>query len=107
MIRKLKYILPVVLLFANTCKKQLDINNDPNNPSTIAVSKLLPYVEQRLGFALAINSGLSQVLGVYTHQFTVRESPDQYGATGNDFNIQQAWSTMYSGVLNNADVIIN
>lgn len=106
MTRKLKYIIPVVLLFATACKKQLDINTDPNNPSTIAVSKLLPLVEKELGHSLATGEGLSQILGTYTHQLTTREDPDQYGSTGNDFNIQTAWTSMYGNVLANTDVII-
>ena len=106
MTRKLKYILPALLLFATACKKQLDINTDPNNPASLEVSKLLPRVEKELGHSLATGEGLSQILGVYTHQLTSREDPDQYGATGNDFNIQTSWIAMYGSVLNNTDEII-
>jgi len=106
MIRKLKYILPALLLFAVACKKQLDINTDPNNPATLAVSKLLPIVQKELGHSLATGEGLSQILGTYTHQLTTREDPDQYGSNGNDFNIQTSWIAMYGTVLNNTESII-
>jgi len=110
MIRKLKYILPAVLLFT-ACKKQLDINTDPNNPAEVAVSKLLPRVEQSLGNSLVsgstdTESGLTQILGTYMHQFSTRENPDQYGAVGSDFTLQTSWTTMYGSVLANADNII-
>jgi len=104
--RKIIYIVMPVLVFFAACKKQLDINTDPNNAVTASVSKLLPEVQKNLGYSLTTGSGLSQFLAVYTHQLSTRESPDQYGVTGNDFNIQEAWTTMYSSVLNNAEVII-
>lgn len=106
MIRKIKYILPAVLLFA-ACKKQLDINSSPNEPLKASVSQLLPTVEKNVGDALSTGNGISQILGVYTHQFTTREDPDQYGATGGSFNIQTAWLDWYNSSANNAEVIIN
>lgn len=109
MIRKLKYIIPIVILITS-CKKQLDINTDPNNPTIVANSKLLPTVEIALGNSLAFGNGtkggLSQILGVYIHQLSTRENPDQYGATGSDFYVQTSWEGMYMDVLNNAEVII-
>jgi hypothetical protein len=102
MSHRLKYILPVVFLLGS-CKKYLDINTDPNNPTSIAVSKLLPTAERNLGDALAMgggnNGGLSQVLSVYTHQISTREEPDQYGATGTEFFLSIAWPKLYAAVL--------
>ena len=87
MIRKILFI--VMVLFTVSCNKDfLDINTDPNNPTAIEVSKLLPWAQRTLGDALALgedNGGLSQILSVYTHQVSTREEPDQYGATGNEF----------------------
>ena len=120
MIRKILFI--VMVLFTVSCNKDfLDINTDPNNPTAIEVSKLLPWAQRTLGDALALgedNGGLSQILSVYTHQVSTREEPDQYGATGNEFYLGLAWSKLYAtspppgattpvfGVLNNLDDII-
>src|SRR5678815_484472 len=90
MLRKLKYSLLIAVLITGSCKKMLDINTDPNNPTSIEISKLLPTTQRTLGDALSMdenNGGLSEVLAVYTHQMSTRESPDKYGVTGADVNL--------------------
>lgn len=110
MIRKLKYIT-LIVIGLTSCKKQLDINTDPNNPTTVANSKLLPTVEIALGNSLSYGNGtkggFTQILGVYTHQLSTREDPDQYGARGADFYLQTSWEGIYMDVLNNVEIIIN
>jgi len=100
---KIKFFIPLVALLAVSCKKFLDVNTDPNNPTTIEVSKLLPTTQRTLGDALSMdeqNGGLSEILAVYAHQMTTRESPDKYGITGVDVNIQTAWSKIFSSTGN-------
>ena len=105
MVRTVKYLIPVLAALAVvSCKKGfLDINTDPNNPTSIEVSKLLPTAERNLGDALAIgggnNGGLSQLLAVYTHQLSTREEADQYGVTGTEFYLGLAWPKLYAAVL--------
>ena len=122
MLHKLKYLVLIVVLVIASCTKEfLDINKDPNNPTAIEVSKLLPTTQRTLGDALSMdeqNGGLSEILAVYTHQMTTREEADKYGITGVDVNIQTAWSKLYSstaqpgtsfpvyGVLQNLEDII-
>jgi hypothetical protein len=103
MINKLKIMILVVAVLTVSCKKFLDINTDPNNPTTIEVSKLLPTTQRTLGDALSMdenNGGLSEVLAVYTHQMTTREEADKYGITGVDPNIQTVWSKLFSSSAN-------
>jgi len=103
MLHKIKLLIPLVGLLAVSCKKFLDINTDPNNPTTIEVSKLLPTTQRTLGDALSMdeqNGGLSEVLAVYTHQMSTRESPDKYGITGADVNLQTCWSKLFSSTAN-------
>ncbi|WP_167459525.1 hypothetical protein [Pedobacter jejuensis] len=45
MIRKLKYIIPAVILLASSCKKSLDINTDPYSPTSVSENKLLPAAQ--------------------------------------------------------------
>ena len=100
---KLKILIPVIAMLAVSCKKFLDINTDPNNPTTIEVSKLLPTTQRTLGDAMSMdeqNGGLSEVLAVYTHQMTTREEADKYGITGVDPNIQTVWSKLFSSSAN-------
>lgn len=103
---KLLYILPLAMLLMVSCKKHLDINVDPNNPLELSESRLLPAVQYDLGRSLAIGGGLSNILQVYTHQMTTRENADQYGVTGSDFYMQEAWNGLYRDVLTNTNFII-
>ena len=104
MIRKLKYIIPVVIIAMTACKKPLDINVDPNNPTKLSESILLTGAEKNLSSCLAAEFGLTQILSTYTHQTVVRESPNEYGATGVD--MENNWNTFYISVVTNLNVII-
>ncbi len=105
MLRKIKYLIPLVGLIALlSCSKGfLDINTDPNNPTSIEVSKILPTTERTLGDALSLdenNGGLSNVLAVYVHQMSTREEADKYGMTGADPVIATPWAKLYSSTAN-------
>ncbi|MDT3402980.1 SusD/RagB family nutrient-binding outer membrane lipoprotein [Mucilaginibacter terrae] len=100
MLRKLKYIIPAVLLMTS-CKKQLDINTNPYAPTAVTEAHLLTGIERGLGNATSQN-GLSYALEVYTHRITVREAPNGYGLTGNDIS----WGDFYVTVLTNTDFLI-
>ena len=105
MIRKLKYFIPLVALVVSlSCSKDfLDVNTDPNNPTSIEVSKILPTTQRTLGDALSMdenNGGLSSVLSAYVHQMTTREEADKYGMTGADPVIANPWAKLYSSTPN-------
>jgi hypothetical protein len=121
--RNIYIYLGIVAILTSCTKDFLDINKDPNRPTKVELVKLLPSTEQGLAYALGFTNdnrgarGLTEVLSVYTHQITVRESADQYGATGTDLNINGAWTGIYAsaqqqvgndylGTLQNAEVII-
>ncbi|MEP7141242.1 MAG: SusD/RagB family nutrient-binding outer membrane lipoprotein [Ferruginibacter sp.] len=94
------FVLLAIILFSCT-KGFLDINKDPNNPTSIAVSKLLPTAERSLAASLGLSGGnvpgMGQVLATYVHQGVVREEPFQYGATGTDYYLVTSWDNLYSG----------
>lgn len=121
--RNIYICLGMVAILTSCTKNFLDINKDPNRPLKAELAKLLPSTEQGLVYALGFTNdnrgarGLTEVLSVYTHQITVREDPDQYGATGTNINITGAWTGIYAsavqqvgndflGTLQNAEVII-
>ena len=103
MFRKILYIVPIAIFLASCTKDFLDINVDPNNPTSIEPSKLLPGIQKTLGDALSMdenNGSLSEILAVYTHQMSTREEPDQYGIIGTDVNLATAWTKLLSATPN-------
>src|SRR5262245_46970661 len=100
MINKLKYFTLFLAIVAMTsCKKFLNINSDPNNPTSVEVSKLLPTTQRTLADGLSMdeqNGGLSECLAVYMHQMSTREEADKYGIVGTDNNVGLPWSKFYS-----------
>lgn len=107
--KRLSYIILLVTLvaLAGCTKKFLDINTDPNNPTVGSLPQLLISAEQGLAYDMGFTNdargarGLTEVLSVYMHQVTVRESQDQYGATGTQFDINSAWTDFYTAGLVN------
>lgn len=116
--------LGMLLLLPACTKDFLDINTDPNYASKTSENRLLTAAEQGLSYSLGFTNdnrgarGLTEVLSVYMHQVCVRESPDQYGADGNDINITGSWTDMYSsspaqvgsdilGTLQNIETLIS
>src|ERR1700757_5195298 len=99
--RIMYYSFILLAIGLGSCKKFLDINNDPSHPTNVSVAQLLPTAESSLGNSLGIsggnNPGLGQVLGVYVHQLTTREDPDEYGATGSDYYLNISWNNLYAG----------
>jgi hypothetical protein len=122
MTHKLNYVFAVAAMLITGCKKDfLNINTDPNKPTSIEVSRILPNAERSLGDALALGEtagGLSEILEVFTHQMSTREEADQYGTAPGDFYLQLAWGKLYGtqpppgavspvyGVLNNLEDVI-
>lgn len=105
MLRKLKYLtLVAAIVTIVSCKKSfLDINTDPNNPTAVELSKILPTTQRTLGDALSMdenNGGLSNVLAAYVHQMSTREEADKYGMTGADPVIATSWAKLYSATAN-------
>lgn len=107
--RKFKYILPVAIALASaSCNKAtFDINSNPNLPTSLPISKILPTVEKNLGSALAIGSGISQNLEPTIHRITTREAPNGYNIQPTDGYIAAMWNTIYVSVLSNDEIIIS
>lgn len=105
---KFKNILLIIsgLVVLTSCKKQLDINDNPNDPLTVPLATLLVTSQVGLGNSLAIGSGLSQDLAVYTHQMSTREDANEYGVTGTEFFLSNTWPRIYRTTLANLDEII-
>lgn len=85
------YILGIASLLLPSCSDYFDINTDPNNPSDVDYTTLVPTIQLYGTRALCTSSGLSNELIVYTHQFSTREEANEYGVTGADFYTTYGW----------------
>jgi hypothetical protein len=105
---KKQYILliSIVLLITGCTKDFLDINKDPNYPTTAPLSQTLSSIEVNLAGSLNIRYGLSNFAAVYMHQITMREDPDQYGVTGSSFYTNNPWTSLYTDPLQDIDLLI-
>lgn len=106
MINKITLLAAVFsLVFASSCN--LDINVDPNNPSTVPNAQLLTSAEVAIFTSFGPNgSGVGQVASIWVHQTMIRSNADGYGSTGQDGNISTPWANLYSGALEDLEVII-
>jgi len=107
----IKVLLAFMILLAGCTKDFLDINEDPNNPSKAALGLLLTNVEKGVADGLGMNpnnsSGLSCITSCYMHQTTMRDSPDQYGIAGGSYWAGSAWDPIYSGPLQDLELMIS
>src|SRR5882757_2075992 len=108
MLLKFKYIIPIALaaVVITSCKKgTFDINVDPNSPSSLPVTNLLPNIEGSIGGEQTVG-GLGGSLEVYMHRISVREEPNGYGITGSGGIPSGLWDDYYQTVFTNADLIV-
>ncbi|NOW97383.1 SusD/RagB family nutrient-binding outer membrane lipoprotein [Mucilaginibacter sp. SG564] len=91
------------------CKKFLDVNQNPNNPSSADPTLLLPTVEAALGQAMG-NS--LQITGSFYAQYWTQstfssqyKTTDQYALRNSDFDVP--WRILYQSSLINAQLIID
>ena len=107
-----KYIYPIamvsVLLMLIGCEDWLDINDDPNNPTTVPVSQLLTSVEIDLAGSMGSSiGGLSGYTSNSVHQMFQRGNTHQfYDLQGTDFEVNTPWNIMYSRLLTGVREII-
>lgn len=96
-------ILGTGLLTATSCKKNfLDVNVDPNNPTTASVNLVLPTALVYSAYDLG---NPYQILGGFWAQYWTQgptgsqfATYDQYSITSSDFDRQ--WINVYAGGLN-------
>ncbi len=98
----MKYIkiqLMVILLISITigsCKKYLDINNDPGSPQTPTLAALLPPVTAVMSRTMVLDGRFS---GAYVQNFsntTASENNDSHGGNTSNGGGNQAWRDFYT-----------
>lgn len=102
-------LLVSMLVILTSCDDFLNINDDPNNPTTAAVSLLLPSVQVDMAGSLGNSiGGLSAIPQAYMHQMFQRGTTEgDYGVNGSDFEVITPWTIMYTRAFNDIEQIIN
>ncbi len=101
-------LLAAMLLLLPSCEGFLDINTDPNNPTTAPVNQVLPSAELAMAGYMGMSSaGASWVPSVYTHYYSTRSSGlTDYVIAGEDFPIAVTWEGFYAAVLPDLEYVI-
>src|SRR3954469_10711636 len=104
-----------IALAITACKKQLDINTDPNNPS---LEQLTPKLVFPIGVADAagrIGGHLAILGGIWAQYYTQGTTANQYKDI-DSYNVTKTfgstnrgvdWVELYSGSLNDLTFVIN
>ncbi|MEQ9468452.1 MAG: SusD/RagB family nutrient-binding outer membrane lipoprotein [Ekhidna sp.] len=97
--RYIKFLFAGVLAFsAMSCKDFLDINEDPNSPTTAPLRGLLPETQIALTGQIGM-AGLSGYTANLVGHYTTRGNLSDYGLTGNDFSVTTNWNNIYARTL--------
>ncbi len=103
------FALAIIAICNSSCKKLLDINDDPTQLKDPDASLILSAAEGRLGFSMG--SDLHRYTSLWVQQFAAQGGPavqptqyDKYVVTESDINT--AWSQMFSGTLADLQKVI-
>ena len=89
-----------LLVTAGACKDFVDINADPNNPTTPVLDLILPATQVSMAGSLRdVNVGTSILTQQLYTTTTSRNFQD-----GTDY--QQSWNALYTQVLNDLEILI-
>ena len=102
-------VISVLIFSASSCKKYLDINQDPDNILTAPLAQLLTSAQVNLGFEsgsdlFRYTSLIAQQMSGQASQPNQTYEYDRYNITGSDQN--NLWSSVYSTTLNDLELII-
>jgi len=102
-------MLAAALLVMPACEKGfLDINVDPNNPTDVPLTQLLPYAELGLSNAISMHSqGLGEPAACFAHYIVTRNNFNSYFAQGGDGSVSDPWDQLYTIVLTDLRQIID
>lgn len=112
-VKSLIYILGSVTLLSTSCSKYLDINDDPNKPTTAELSKLLSGAEKEVGMSYSPGEYIGSALPSYVFHQSSREV-DNFSLTASQAALGNTWLQAYvyglkntNGVIRNAEATDN
>jgi len=88
--------LTLISVICYNCSDYLDVNADPNNPTSVPIEQLLTDAEISFNNITEFRLYSAEVLSAYIHQFVFREEQDQYGAKQDNTTINNSWNVAYS-----------
>ena len=105
--KKLSILFLLSLVLFTSCKKFLDVNQTPNNPTTVPPSTILPNTTVALGFANGndlnrATSALVQHIAGVANQTAAYDVYVLDGAFDNQWNFE-----LYNGAINNLQILID
>lgn len=89
------FVALTLSFFLVGCTDYLNVDTDKDSPVVAPINQLLPNVQLGVRNFNDFQFYSSEVLSVYTHQFTTREDSDQYGARPADFAFNNDWDNVY------------
>jgi len=90
------------------CKDFLDINDNPNAPTTSSAAKLLPSVQLAVTYGVDNGAGgLSAYTSFLTQQYVVRGNLNDYQPLAADFSIANSWGNFFTNALPDIQKIID
>lgn len=110
----LKYstlIMSAVLLLSFGCKKNLDVNTDPNNPLLENATPEVLFPSAVMSTAGTVGGQLTVLGGIWSQYFTQANASNQYktidsyNLTRNDLNI--GYTELFSGALNDYQLTLS
>ena len=104
-IGKIILILFVGMSLGSCTGEWLDINKDPNSPTTPELSQLLSFSERYMASAFGQGNFLGNALSSYVHQSVSREEQN-YGMNMQANNILNSWNYSYLYALKDFDALI-
>ena len=102
---KNKIVLLLLSILFLSCNNYLDVDTDTDNPTVVSLSLLLTNSQVDLNKVTDFQDYSASVLQVYTHQMTVREEQDQYGAKVNNVSVLNDWNNIYLSLTNIKSII--
>lgn len=91
----------LVAFGAASCHDFLDVNEDPNNPSSVGAALTLPAAEMNI--AVSLNADYAVVGGLWAQHWTQSHVASQYRDEDryaiNRLDYQTAWQEMFAGAL--------
>lgn len=97
----------------SSCKKFLDVNKDPNNPTDVSEALILAPVEIEIAtnvaggsFSLQNINGIAVITSYWTQQIALNQlQPQVDGYKIAQDDVDQPWLTIYSGILQNLKIM--
>lgn len=100
------YVLASFLFAGTSCSQYLDINDDPNKPTTAELSKVLTGAEYDIAMSFAAGNYIGSSLPSYVFHLSSREV-DNFGITASSAALGNSWQQTYAYALKNTDAVIS